>query len=141
MNLKNFANLVEPKICNRGFHYYEGGAIDEIEQVAKREFSATVDGSEEYTVFIKLDKDLNILDHSCDCPYDWGNICKHEVAVMYHIKYNQLYNQPLAAGLFGKMQKDLQKLDKKELVEILLNLSKKNKTVREDIKWELGYEE
>jgi len=140
MNLKDFEKAVEPQIVNRGFHYFEDEAVSEIEQVEKGEFCATVTGSEDYAVFVKIDGNLNVASHSCDCPYDWGTVCKHEVAVMYHIRAEKLYQQSYEGSTFSKIKKDLTKLDKKELVEMLFDLSKKSKVVREYIKWELGHE-
>ena len=140
MNLKNFEKTVEPQIVNRGFHYFENEAIAEIEQVEKGEFCATVIGSEDYAVFVKIDDNLTIKSHSCDCPYDWGTVCKHEVAVFYFIKKNKLYQQPLEESAFFKIKEDLAKLDKAALLELMLDLSKKSKLVREYIKWELGHE-
>ena len=140
MNLKNFESVVEPQIINRGFHYFEDGAIAEIEQVEKGEFYATVTGSEDYAIFVKIDKELNVVSHSCDCPYDWGTVCKHEVAVMYFIKKRKLYNQPFETSTFFKVKQDLSQLDKAALLEIILDLSKKSKLVKEYIKWELGHE-
>ena len=52
---------------------------------------------------------------------------------MYNIRKNRLYNAPLPKGVFAKIKKDLAKLDKKELVEILLFLCKTDKSVREAI--------
>lgn len=138
MNLNNFETLVESKICDRGFDYYENDCVLEIEQVEKGEFSATVEGSEEYMVFVKLDKNLNILDHACDCPYDWGDVCKHEVAVMYYLKDAELYEQPLEDGTFYQLKTNLAQLNKKELMEIILNLSKRNHTVKREIMLALG---
>ena len=139
MNLRNFEITVETKICDRGFRYYENKAVTEIEQVEKGEFTATVEGSEEYTVFIKLDEQQFVVNHSCDCPYDWGNVCKHEVEVMYYIKNDQLYNQPLEEGTFHKIKTDLAQLSKKELIAIIINLSKKNRLAKEDLLFELGH--
>ena len=141
MNLKNFEKIVEPKIIDRGFDYYESDYVTDVDQVGKGEFCATVEGTEEYTVFIKLDKDLNITEHTCDCPYDWGNVCKHEVAVMYYIKDSELYNQPIEKSIFHRIKQDLEKRGKKELIEMILNLSKRKKAIKEEIMWELDYEE
>ena len=140
MNLKNFEQIVEPDICNRGFRYYEEGYVLEVEQVEKGEFVASVRGSDRYAVRIKLSDILELTSHSCDCPYDWGTVCKHEVAVLYHIKDKQLYGQPIKESTFSKIKEDLEKLDKKELVEILVDLSKKSKVVKDYLKWELGQE-
>ena len=140
MNLKNFERTIEPQIVSRGFRYFEDEAITEIEQVEKGEFCATVEGSEDYAVFVKIDDKLNVESHSCDCPYDWGTVCKHEVAVLYQIRAKALYNQSFKASTFYKIKQDLAKLDKEALQEIILDLSKKSKLVREYIKWELGHE-
>ena len=140
MNLKNFEKIVEHQIIGRGYSYYENDSIEDIEQVEKGEFVATVRGSEEYSVTMKMDDKLNLISHSCDCPYDWGTVCKHEVAVMFYIREKKLYNQSLGNGPLSKIKKDLQKLDKKELLEILVDLSQKSKLVKEYLRWELGHE-
>ena len=140
MNLKNFEKIVEPDILNRGFRLYEEGYILEVEQVEKGEFVASVRGSDKYAVTIKLSDILEMTSHSCDCPYDWGTVCKHEVAVMYHIKDKQLFDQPVTANTFDKIKEDLEKLDKAALLEILMDLSKKSKVVKDYLKWELGQE-
>ncbi|WP_240317844.1 SWIM zinc finger family protein [Neisseria elongata] len=36
-------------------------------------------GSENYSVWLKLDSDLHIKDGGCDCPY--GGACKHMAAL------------------------------------------------------------
>ena len=140
MTLKTFQNHIEPKIINRGFAYFQAEAVTEIEQVAKGEFSATVEGSEEYAIFVKIDEDLTIVSHSCDCPYDWGNVCKHEVAVFYYLKKNKSYKEPLSQGAFHKIKEDLEGLNKQELIQLVLDMSKRSKAVRQEVKWELGHE-
>lgn len=47
---------------------------------------AVVEGTERYKVSIQLDKDGAVLSHSCTCPYDWGDVCKHEVAVLFYLR-------------------------------------------------------
>ena len=92
MNLDNFESFIEERIMTRGFDYYEDGHVTDLEQVAQFEFSATVYGTEEYTVYIKFQDDdfTEILDYSCNCPYDWGDTCKHTVATMYAIREGDL---------------------------------------------------
>ena len=140
MNLKNFEKIIEPSLLNRGFRYYEDGYVLEVEQVAKGEFVASVRGSDSYAITIKLSDILEITSHSCDCPYDWGTVCKHEIAVLYHIKDKQLIDKPITENTFAKIKQDLDKLDKKALVDILVDLSKKSKVVKDYLKWELGQE-
>lgn len=140
MNLKNFEKIIEPSIANKGFIYYENGHIIEVEQTEKGEFVASVRGSDKYSVTLKLDDRLELKSHTCDCPYDWGTVCKHEVAVMYYVREKQLINQPVGEGPLVKIKKDLQKLDKKELLAILIDLSKKSTLVKDYLSWELGHE-
>lgn len=140
MNINNFETTIKPDMANKGFLYFENNAIAEVEQVEKGEFCATISGTDDYAVFVKLGKDLTIESHSCDCPYDWGPICKHEVATLYFIRAKKLYAQPFEKSAFFKIKQDLAQKDKKELLSILLDLSKKSKLVKEYLKWELGHE-
>ena len=85
MTLANFESEVERKIVERGLDYFKSGDIRKLEKVGENEFSATVFGSEKYSVYIKLNGDA-IVKHECDCPYDYGDVCKHKVAVFYAIR-------------------------------------------------------
>jgi len=60
---------------------------------------------------------------------------------MCYVKKNKPYNQPLEQSTFHLLKVDLEAMSKKELIQLLLDLSKKNQTVRQELKWELGYEE
>ena len=85
LTLKNFEIEIEPKIVERGRDYYRGGSVKKLEKVADNEFSAIIFGTEKYSIYIKTNGDT-IIEHECDCPYDYGNICKHKVAVFYAIR-------------------------------------------------------
>ena len=89
MNSRDFIkNLVSNKIYSRGINYYEMGRVLQY-RIYNPEpnnylITAVVSGSEKYNVDTKiiLKKDKIELDSSCDCPYDWEEYCKHEVAVL-----------------------------------------------------------
>lgn len=85
MNLKSFEIDVEGKIVERGLDYYKSGDIKKLEKVSENEFSAVVFGTEKYSVYVKLN-DSAIIEYECDCPYDYGDVCKHKVAVFYAIR-------------------------------------------------------
>jgi uncharacterized Zn finger protein len=68
-----------------------------------------VDGSEIYEVEVRLDEDGEILDIAYDCPYDWGEICKHQVAVLLAVR------------------KQLET----EMVQELLSLAERDRTLRQ----------
>ncbi|BDS14686.1 SWIM zinc finger family protein [Aureispira anguillae] len=88
MTLDNYQSLVEPKILERGLEYYNLGAILEFNAISSNCFVAIVESfysDRTYRVEVDLSK-REICNSSCSCPYDWGNICKHEVAVYLEIK-------------------------------------------------------
>ena len=91
MNLQNFEQFVEPKIVERGLDYYENEDVRKVEKVSENEFSAVVFGSEIYTVYVKLNGN-EIIEYECDCPYDWGDTCKHAVAVFYKLRAKDFTN-------------------------------------------------
>ena len=106
--------------------------ITEVKQVAEGEFIATVLGSMEYNVCIELDEALDILLHDCDCPFDKGPICKHQIAVLYYIRNSELYNAPIDEGM-EELERRLQKLEKEELIALFLDLYKRNGRVRREL--------
>lgn len=140
MNLKNFENYIESKIRARGKSYYESGSIEEIERINQYEYSATVQGTAEYSVLIRLNQQQDIVHQTCDCPYDWGDHCKHVVAVFYHLKINKSILKTKALGTIGEIKEELDMLDKSELKSILFDLAKRNKKFRTEIRFELGLE-
>src|SRR5712691_2912826 len=74
--------LASPESFHRGHEYYEAGAI----------FNAALQGdlllgecegssAPSYQVRIQLDN-AGIREAACTCPYDWGGVCKHIVALL-----------------------------------------------------------
>ena len=90
MNLKNFEEYFDNTILQRGKNYYHDGAALSIEKVSENEYTAEVDGSEIYEVTAEMDDNGNIYDINCDCPYDMGEYCKHEAAVLYALRDSML---------------------------------------------------
>jgi len=85
LSLQNFEENVDSTIVKRGKDYYRKGSISDLEELDKGKFQALVEGTEIYTIKINMDGDI-INDHICDCPYDMGPVCKHEVAVMFKLR-------------------------------------------------------
>ena len=72
--------LVPRKIFERGSaYYYEGNAVGRVRRTGNT-FKAKVEGTETYRVelTIRADKPPKIY---CDCPYDYGDVCKHGIAL------------------------------------------------------------
>lgn len=86
MNLKNFENYIEKKILARGYDYYENNYVTSVEETEENVFEAEVEGTELYTVEVELDDQANIIDTQCNCPYDMGDYCKHQVAAFLAVR-------------------------------------------------------
>ena len=85
ITLDNFEFAIEPKILQRGLEYFKHGHLASVQKIGENEFNAWVAGSDDYNVYIKFDG-ANIVEYECDCPYDWGDTCKHVAAVFFHFK-------------------------------------------------------
>lgn len=125
MNLKNFESKVESKIVSRGLDYYKSGDVKRLEKVSENEFSAIVFGTEKYSVYIKTNGEM-IVEHECDCPYDYGDVCKHKVAVFYAIRNGNFSNTG------DKLKSLLKNLHESELRRFVSNLLKKDVNFRRE---------
>ena len=97
--LDNFESCVPYRILLRGEEYYEIGAVSELEEDSPGEWTATVEGTENYSVEISMDG-KEIKSWYCDCPYD-GEICKHVVATLLAIRDNE---KKVNRSAFSKMK-------------------------------------
>ncbi|WP_251862358.1 hypothetical protein [Clostridium sp. Marseille-Q2269] len=119
MNINDFQRHINNIILDRGYFYYIDGNIMDIYNHGDNEYVFEVQGSEDYQVTVKIDEKGEILYSSCDCPYDFGPIYKHEVAAYF--KLFEILNS-----------KDNEKSVIKEVVilpdirEVLSDLSKEN---------------
>lgn len=86
ITLDNFENFVSYKILMRGEEYYDTDAVSELEETSPGEWTATVEGTDDYNVEISVNG-KEVESWYCDCPYD-GEICKHVVAVLLAIRDN-----------------------------------------------------
>lgn len=68
----------------KGDRYFDEGRVRIMEASPSR-VKAVVSGTEDYHVEIKLDEEFF---GECDCPYDWGGLCKHIVATFLVIIRN-----------------------------------------------------
>ncbi len=87
--LNEFEQLLDETILKRGLAYFKGGAITDFSEISNGEYEAIVSGTEDYTVQLEV-KNNTIIEHNCDCPYDMGAVCKHVVAVIFHLQQDEL---------------------------------------------------
>ena len=85
ITLANFKQLIDPTILQRGRSYYDNDHVVDLEEIQAGYWQAIVEGTEAYRVFITIAPDAG-LDWACDCPYDWGPVCKHVAATLYALE-------------------------------------------------------
>ena len=85
--IQQFLGDMDPTILSRGEDYYRSGQVESIDW-EENHVTAEVSGSEEVPYVVELDfsEDGEVEDWSCDCPYDWGPVCKHTAAVLLAIQ-------------------------------------------------------
>lgn len=67
---------------DKGENYFRGGAIHEpVQQGDELRGYCEGSGYQPYRVTVTLDK-TGVQSTHCTCPYDWGGICKHIVALL-----------------------------------------------------------
>ncbi|HBB92695.1 MAG TPA: hypothetical protein DC042_13520 [Bacteroidales bacterium] len=92
--LQQFENYIDEPILKRGLSYFRKGAVNEVEEISPGQFEAIVSGNDDYTVHVQISGGI-ITEHWCDCPYDLGPVCKHVVAVLFHMQQEEMdLNQP-----------------------------------------------
>lgn len=136
MNIKDFEEHINSTILERGYDYYIGGNISECTHEDDNTYIFEVEGTEDYEVVIKLDDNGEIIYSECDCPYDFGPVCKHEVSAYY--KLLDYINKINLAKKTKKTKKDkleevLNSLSKEELIHIVVDLAKKDKMFNDSL--------
>ncbi|MGB9813896.1 MAG: SWIM zinc finger family protein [Thermovenabulum sp.] len=135
MNIYNFEDYINETILDRGYRYYIGGNIIETYNRGENEYIFKVQGSDDYEVIVKLDDNREILHSECDCPYDFGPICKHQVAAYY--KLLEIFNnQDTGSNVQKSIRKQedikevLNNLSKEELIKIILDITEEDETLK-----------
>lgn len=87
--LSHFEEYIDEPILKRGLSYFKNGFVHEPEEIRPGDYEAVVEGSEDYTVKLSISNGV-ITEHSCDCPYDMGPVCKHVAAVVFYLEQEEL---------------------------------------------------
>lgn len=136
--LNEFEQIIDEKIAKRGLSYFKGGAITDFLEISTGKYEAIVSGTEEYTVHLEISNNI-ITKYNCDCPYDMGPVCKHVVAVIFHLQQDALeLNQPKfknpkkekTKSVSQQIKELLHSISHKELIDFVQENSKKDKKFR-----------
>ena len=87
--LNQFEQYIDETILKRGLQYFKKGHVHEPEEISPGVYEAIVEGTEDYTVQLTLKNGI-ITEYACDCPYDFGPVCKHVAAVIFYLQQEEL---------------------------------------------------
>ncbi|WP_191559714.1 SWIM zinc finger family protein [Metabacillus idriensis] len=132
MKLAAFEREVDKVILKRGEDYFYQGLVTKVKQTGNH-YKAVVEGSSDYKVEVFMDGSGAVTSLFCNCPYDLGEYCKHEAAVLYYIKDLADQNPPPGKDNLSDI---LSKLSKDELVSLITSLSEKYDGIEEAIRFQ-----
>ncbi|MBD2870521.1 SWIM zinc finger family protein [Paenibacillus arenilitoris] len=136
MNIYHFKDQIDRTILARGYEYYTDGYVIEVSAHGDNCYTILVEGSELYEVEVRLDGSGRIVHSECDCPYDYGPVCKHEAAAYYELLDILDSDSELVQGKAVK-QPDLKEvltaLPKERLIEIIAEIARQNTVLRNQL--------
>ena len=115
IRLSDFERQIDPTILKRGLEYFKKGYVTEVENLGHGDYEATVEGADIYMVSLHVDGD-EVTGYECDCPYDWGPVCKHVAAVLFYLKNNM--NNIIEKDVQPQREKQVRPKRKSEAVQI-----------------------
>jgi uncharacterized Zn finger protein len=139
MKLVNFEEYIEDLILERGKSYFNNGHIEKVEEIDKNHFIVEVVGSENYTVEIMTDDTEEIVGSYCNCPYDWGDYCKHQAAAFFALREKTVgidirtRKLPSNTGKKVDLKEIVSNLKKDELITIILDISREYHEIEKEL--------
>ena len=138
MNINNFENHINGTILDRGYDYYTNGNVIETYSQGDNAYIFKVQGSGAYEVIVKLDDQGEIVTSHCDCPYDFGPICKHQVAVYYVLSdiMNDKQNKCVEMEEMPRhpsIKEILDTVSREELIKIIVAMAQKDETLENSL--------
>ena len=93
-----------------------------------------MEGSDDYSVTVIISDDGEISDTECDCPFDMGIYCKHQVAVFYAIRDKLRSGEvPKNTEKRESLEEVLEKLDRRVLIAMVLEFAGRDKRMKEEV--------
>jgi len=132
MHINNFEEYIDATILSRGLDYYDSGNVVSV-KFAGGQWVAVVEGGDDYNVTVKMSNDGEVTDTYCDCPYDLGEYCKHQAAVLFAIKAKLSSKENLPAKNEKSLETTLSRLDRQELLSIILDMADKDDQIKDEL--------
>lgn len=86
--LEQFEHFIDETILERGFNYFQKGRVGEPD-IKHGVVESIVEGTSDYQVRLKIQNNI-ITQHSCDCQFGLGQVCKHIAAVIFYLQKDVL---------------------------------------------------
>lgn len=132
MNINNFESYINKTIFDRGYNYYMEGHIVEFYQQGENEYFFHIEGSNDYEVVVGIGDNGDILDSSCDCPYDFGPVCKHEVAAYFQLQ-KMFHHETIKTDRRKNIHEVLNNQSKEELINIIISFTSQDPTLENSL--------
>lgn len=111
-------SMVYDGIFLRGKNYYESGYVVALEQIEQNLVHAKVKGNHSSPYKIELSLEDHALMGQCNCQY--GDICKHIVAVLLKIDNEKQIKESITLAKQADLQNHLATLSKEKLIELVI---------------------
>lgn len=140
--LENFESWISGSILNKGEYYWVNDNVQNLEQDGDT-WEADVYGTDDYITEVTI-KNGQVEEWSCDCPYDYGPMCKHVVAVLFAIRdeipddlltvtetsINKSKKTKQKSSSSNPLEEIIEKLEEAELRRLMTFFAKRHEEVR-----------
>ena len=133
--MKNWENLFQPHILDRGWDYYQSGCIKEVTQI-ENNYQAVIEGSISYEVEVECTSE-SITALSCTCPHaEGGSHCKHMAALLYYLQESDSVDESETIEELiesESMQALIEAASESEIKQFLLELAMQDQSLQTKI--------
>ncbi|MDF1500065.1 MAG: hypothetical protein P1P76_06330 [Anaerolineales bacterium] len=142
MRIEELDEFVDELVLRRGEDYHHEGRVLSLERTGEDTWRAVVEGTERYEVHIECDADGEFAG-GCSCPYDWGPVCKHVIAVLFAIEeldpeaiHGDAIQTPDAKS--EQVRAILEQLPREKLLDMLVELAENDRAISLEIRARYG---
>jgi len=144
VRLDSLDEIVDPLVVLRGKQYHLNGRVVALERAGEREWTAEVEGTHRYTTQVEL-RSEGEFSCACTCPYDWGPVCKHVIAVLFAIEcaHPEVFTDEsiqIPPSRSEQVRTILEGLSHEALVDILVRLAEDDRQISLDLRARFGEE-